>query len=142
MNRNLKFERYLRHTPGQVWRALTDHKALARWYLDNDFRPVVGHQFTFRPAPETGLEGVLTGEVILVDEPYQLVYTFHGDSMKRETIVTWTLIPDGGGTLLLLQHTGFSGLHDDAINVMMKLCPSRFLGQLTEKLDRTLQAII
>lgn len=140
MNRILRFERYLRHSPERVWKALTDSKALSEWYLENDFRPVVGHRFTFRPAPETGFEGTLYGEVILVEEPLRLVYTFRGGPMKRETVVTWTLTPDGAGTRLTLQHTGFIGLSDVALNTVMNICPSRFLFRLADSLDTALPA--
>jgi len=135
MNRNLKFERFFRHSPIQVWHALTDSKALARWYLDNDFRPVVGHQFTLQVTPESGLEGPLYGEVLFVDEPYQLIYSFRGSFLKHETTVTWTLVPDGVGTRLLLHHTGFTGLSDAALSSVMRICPSQFLYRLGELLD-------
>ena len=135
MKRDLKFERYFRHSPDRVWKALTDNKALAEWYLGNDFRPVVGYQFTFHPEPEMGFDGLLSGEVILVDKPYQLVYTLRGGSLQHETIVTWTLTPDGGGTHLVLHHTGFTGLSDAALDTVMNICPSRFLYRLGEVLN-------
>jgi uncharacterized protein YndB with AHSA1/START domain len=138
MNRNLTFERYLPHSPLRVWQALTDSRVLAKWYLENDFRPVVGYQFTFRATPDKGLDGLLYGKVILVDAPYQLVYTFCGNFLKDETTVTWTLAPDGNGTRLVLQHTGFTGLSDDAVSAVMGICPSQFLNLLGEMLDRTL----
>src|SRR5437870_3144073 len=134
MQQNLSFRRYLRHSPERVWKALTDRAILSRWYLDNDFSPVVGHRFTFHPAPESGFHGTLRGEVILVEEPYQLVYTFQGDPLKRPTTVTWTLTPDGAGTLLTLQHTGFSDLSDTALNRVMVICPSRYLDRLNDAL--------
>jgi uncharacterized protein YndB with AHSA1/START domain len=138
MKRILSFERRLRHSPERVWKALTDSRALSEWYLDNDFRPVVGHQFTFHPEAGTGFDGTLCGEVICVEEPFRLIYTFQGGPMKRQTVVTWTLTPDGSGTLLLLQHTGFTDLSDDALNRVMNICPSRFLYLLAESLDRAL----
>jgi uncharacterized protein YndB with AHSA1/START domain len=138
MKRNLKFKRYLRHSPERVWKALTDTQALSGWYLDNDFSPVVGHQFTFRPAPDMGFDGTLCGEVIRVDAPHQLIYSFRGGSIKGETVVTWTLIPDGAGTLLLLHHTGFNDLDGTVLNTVMTICPSRFLFRLAEMLDTAL----
>jgi hypothetical protein len=108
---------------------------LSRWYLDNDFRPVVGHRFTLHATPETGLEGPLYGKVLFVDEPYQLIYSFSGSFLKQETTVTWTLVPDGAGTRLVLHHTGFTGLSDAALSSVMGICPSQFLYRLGELLD-------
>jgi len=140
MNRNLTFKRYLRHSPERVWKALTDSKALSRWYLDNDFSPITGHRFTFHPAPESGFDGPLHGEVILVDEPYRLIYSFKGGCMKQETIVTWSLNPAGAGTLLTLQHTGFKDVTDTLLNTIMIICPSRFLDSLADALSTALLA--
>jgi uncharacterized protein YndB with AHSA1/START domain len=142
MTRNLSFKRHLRHSPERVWKALTDKNALSQWYMDNDFSPVVGHQFTFRPTPKMNFDGLLCGVVIKVDEPYLLMYSFRGGSMTGETVVTWTLIPDGTGTLLLLEHTGFNVPDDITLNSIMTICPSRFLPQLADSLDTTLLAEI
>lgn len=121
MKRDLKYERFYKHPPERVWKALTDPKWLSAWYMDNDFQPVVGHTFTFRtvPAPDAGFDGVLYCEVILVDAPHQLAYTFIGGYMERKTTVKWTLIPVDGGTLLKLEHTGFTGLTDLAVSSIL-----------------------
>jgi uncharacterized protein YndB with AHSA1/START domain len=42
---------FLPQPPGRVWQALTDSALLARWLMPNDFKPVVGHVFTFRTEP-------------------------------------------------------------------------------------------
>jgi len=95
----------------RVWNALTDSATLSRWMLfkTNDFKPVVGHTFQFRDAP--GFEGAIDCEVIEVDEPYRLVYswaTSGQDDVPHETTVTWTLkATDGGATQLHLEQSGF-----------------------------------
>ena len=130
MKRDLKFERYYPHPPERVWEALTDRNALAQWYMDNDFEPNVGYQFQFKTEPGPGFNGVLSGEVILADAPHQLVYTFIGGTMKHKTTVTWTLNRQGGGTLLRLEHTGFTGLSDIAISLVLGFGWRRFLKRL------------
>ncbi|WP_342664988.1 SRPBCC family protein [Shimazuella kribbensis] len=32
----------------KVWHALTDANILAKWVMDNNFKPIVGHKFQFR----------------------------------------------------------------------------------------------
>lgn len=139
MKQDLSFERRLRHSPERVWKALTDSTMLSRWYLDNDFSPVVGHKFTFRLSPEVGFAGLLWGEVIRADEPHHLIYTFWGGPLTEKTVVTWTLAADGAGTLLTLHHTGFSGASDDILNNVMNICPSRFLYRLADVLDAAIR---
>lgn len=43
-------------------------------------------------------------EVIELDEPRRLSYTWHDLLMHQLSIVTWTLIPVDGGTRLQLKH--------------------------------------
>lgn len=140
MKRGLSFERYLHHSPERVWKALTDSRMLSNWYLDNDFSPVVGQKFTFYLSPDSAFTGQLCGEVIRADAPHQLIYSFWGGPITEKTVVTWTLVAEGVGTLLTLHHTGFYGASDDILNnTIMTICPSRFLYRLAEVLDTALR---
>lgn len=97
----------LPHTPAQVWRALTDSAALATWLMPNDFAPRVGHRFTFRTTPVPPyFDGTVHCEVIEVTPPARLAYTWVGGP-QIDTVLTFTLRPQGAGTLLRLEHSGF-----------------------------------
>jgi uncharacterized protein YndB with AHSA1/START domain len=105
--RTVRVDEFLPHTPARVWKALTDPDLLAKWLMPNDFRPVVGHRFTFRthPRPGTGFDGVVHCEVLAAEPERLLRYTWRGGSL--DTTVTWTLAPEGRGTRLFLEHDGF-----------------------------------
>ncbi|MBO0586896.1 SRPBCC domain-containing protein [Sporosarcina sp. E16_8] len=91
----------------QVWNALTDSDTLAKWIWDNDFKPVVGHKFQFRTEPNEWWDGIVDSEVLEVDEPYKLSYTWV--SAGESTTVTWTLKKGSDGTVQLhFDQTGFS----------------------------------
>ena len=95
----------------RVWHALTDSATLSKWMLfkSNDFKPVVGHAFQFREAP--GWTGVVDCEVIEVDKPHRLSYTWVSGgegNLPHSTVVTWTLTEaEGGVTRLHLEQSGF-----------------------------------
>ncbi len=94
----------------RVWHALTDSATLSKWMLfkSNDFEPVVGHVFQFREAP--GWTGVVDCEVIEVDRPHRLSYTWvsGGESnLPHSTVVTWMLTEAEGVTRLHLEQSGF-----------------------------------
>ncbi|MFI7430624.1 SRPBCC domain-containing protein [Micromonospora sp. NPDC049836] len=100
-------DQFLAHPPRKVWRALTDSDLLARWLMPNDFRPVPGHRFTFRttPRPRQGFDGVVHCEVLELDEPRRLRWAWRGG--RLDTVVSWSLVPEGRGTRLFLEHSGF-----------------------------------
>jgi uncharacterized protein YndB with AHSA1/START domain len=100
-------DQYLAHPPARVWRALTDAELLARWLMPNDFAPAVGHRFTFRTEPrlEQGFDGVVHCEVLELQPERKPRLAWRGGQL--DTTVTWTLVPEGRGTRLFLEHAGF-----------------------------------
>ena len=120
MKRCVRIEVTYRHPPERVWRALTDPAAMADWLMANDFEPRVGHRFQFRAKPQPGWRGIVDAEVLVVDPPRRLSYSWLGDpSWKRPTTVTWTLVPRDGGTLVTLEHDGFEGIGGVMLSYMM-----------------------
>ena len=105
--RTIRVDQFLAHPPARVWHALTDPDLLAAWLMPNDFRPVLGHQFTFRthPRPDAGVDGIVHCQVLDLDPERLLRISWRGG--RLDTTVTWTLIPEGRGTRLFLEHDGF-----------------------------------
>jgi uncharacterized protein YndB with AHSA1/START domain len=130
MEREIYIERYYAHPPQRVWAAITESDLIAAWYMPNDFRAEVGHRFTFRTDPAPNFDGLLHCEVVAVDPPRLLAYTFLGGWMDRATLVTWTLTAQNGGTLLVLAHTGFTQLSDPAIRGILESGWGTFLPRL------------
>ncbi len=93
---------------------LTQSELIANWLMPNDFEPVVGRRFTFRTTPWGKWDGVVHCEVLECDPPRRLSYSWVGGAdenaeygSKLESVVTWTLTPVEGGTLLHMEHDGF-----------------------------------
>jgi uncharacterized protein YndB with AHSA1/START domain len=105
--RTVRVDEFLPHKPARVWKALTDPVLLAKWLMPNDFRPVVGHRFTFRtdPRPNVGFDGIIHCEVLAAEPERLLRFSWRGGPL--DTTVTWTLSPEGRGTRLFLAHDGF-----------------------------------
>ncbi|MFF2890157.1 SRPBCC family protein [Paenibacillus sp. NPDC057967] len=94
----------------KLWAAVTDSEKLEKWVLKNDFRPIVGHRFQFRAEPNEYWDGVINGEVLVVEPPSRLSYTWAVGEEKHT--VVWTLQELGdGGVNLHLEQTGFSNPH-------------------------------
>jgi len=106
---SLGFE--LRSPIARVWQALTDAAILSTWTMFDcsEFRPVVGHRFRLHQRPSTGWDGVVEGEVLQVQAPHRLVYSWAVQINDHRTTVTWTLAEgEGGVTLLHLEQSGFA----------------------------------
>lgn len=107
MSHTLTMDYQFTTTVDKLWSALTDSGKLARWTMANNFEPVVGHQFTFRAEPSEYWDGIVVGEVLLIEEPSRLSYTW-GTGDEKHT-VTWTLQDMGDGKVNLhLEQTGIS----------------------------------
>jgi uncharacterized protein YndB with AHSA1/START domain len=109
--RSLVVERVMAHPPEKIWRALTQGALIEAWLMANDFQPVVGHRFNFRTQPMPHWNGVVDGEVLAVEPPKRLSYRWDASGAEAatgiKTVVTWTLTPAPGGTLLRMEQSGF-----------------------------------
>ena len=98
--RSVIVERQLPWPPEKVWRALTQPHLIAEWLMRNDFQPVMDHAFQLH-----GDWGSVNCRVTEIEPPRVLAYTW--EAFGLETVVTWTLSPDGAGTHLRLEQAGF-----------------------------------
>src|SRR5262249_46652241 len=127
-------EDLLRHPPEKVWKALTSAELVARWLMPNDFKPVVGRRFTFTTRPMGDWDGVVQCEVLEVVPPRRLVYSWRGgaEAARLDSVVTWTLQPEGGGTRLRMVQSGFRSPHNDVAFDAMSPGWRRIVGRLGE----------
>ncbi|WP_433464227.1 SRPBCC family protein [Spirillospora sp. CA-128828] len=104
---SIEVDEFLPHPPAKVWRALTEPDLLARWLMPNDFKPVLGHRFTFttKPIPNVGFDGTIACRVLGLEEHRLLRISWRGGGL--DTTVTWRLVPEGRGTRIFVEHAGF-----------------------------------
>jgi uncharacterized protein YndB with AHSA1/START domain len=104
---SITHETVLPYPPERVWAALTDSSTIEKWLMPNDFEPRLGHRFTFttQPIPAASFDGIIRCEVVEIDPPRRLAYSWTGGGLI--TKVTYRLEPDGSGTRLHFEHSGF-----------------------------------
>lgn len=98
--RTVMIEREIPHPPEKIWRALTQSHLLEEWLMKNDFRPDEGQQFSL-----SADWGSVDGQVQSVVPNKKLTYTWNTKDLR--SVVTWTLTPTSGGTLLRMEQSGF-----------------------------------
>ena len=95
----VRLERHLPDPPAVVWQALTEREQLRSWFpsdvIVDGGRWEVGATITF-PFPPEVMDLTLAGEVLEVDEPNLLAFTWGEDTLRFE------LAPDEDGTRLVL----------------------------------------
>jgi uncharacterized protein YndB with AHSA1/START domain len=94
----IEVDQFLPHPPAKVWRHLTEPDRMAAWWAASDIAPVVGHTFTI----DMGSWGHQPCTILEVVPEERLVYSF-----TESWTLTWTLVAEGTGTRLLLEHAGF-----------------------------------
>jgi uncharacterized protein YndB with AHSA1/START domain len=101
-------EREMAHAPEKVWRAITTSALMEDWLMSNDFKPEVGHAFTLRTEPVGAWNGVTECQVLEVEPPRRLVYTWNSTGGEGvETVVTWTLTATAKGAHVRMEQSGF-----------------------------------
>jgi uncharacterized protein YndB with AHSA1/START domain len=111
VKRDLSFEIVYPNRLEDVWHALTSSEALAGWLMENDFAPRIGHKFHFRSKSRFGFNRVIPCEVLEVDEPRVLSYSWG----VKGSVVTFRLEPSVDGTRLRLEHKGLGGVRGIAL---------------------------
>lgn len=115
MPKGIRKEFWYPDAPETVWVAITDPRAIAEWLMPNTFKPVVGHKFQFRTDPMPMCEGHTECEVLEVDPPRRLAYSWlivwtkQYKTEPQPMIVSWTLTPERGGTRLVFEQTAYVG---------------------------------
>jgi len=108
------------YPPAKVWRAVTDPALIPLWTATGaggrpeGFIPVAGTKFQFIAKPKPGWNGVVNCEVLEVNEPSLLRYSWTDDGGDDGggdvTEVLYRLEPHAGGTRFSYEHTGFTGV--------------------------------
>ena len=132
--RDIVVEDVLPYPPARVWRALTTAELIGKWLMPNDFEPVVGKRFTFKTRPIGDWDGVVQCEVLEVVPLRRLVYSWKGgaDDSRLDSVVTWTLQPEGKGTRLRMVHAGFRSPQNDFAYGAMSSGWQRIVGKINE----------
>ncbi|MDJ0745254.1 MAG: SRPBCC domain-containing protein [Xenococcaceae cyanobacterium MO_167.B27] len=104
MIKQIELNIFYPHPPERVWKALIDRRALNVWMMKNDFEPRIGHKFKFEANSLPGLETTIYCEVVELEEPKRLAYTWQDSYTGEPSLVIWTLTPVEDGTQLELRH--------------------------------------
>lgn len=160
MTRTIKLKAVLPYSQDKVWQALTNSKLLGNWFMENNIEPTTGHYFTFRMKPQKGWDGITHCEITAVEPPKHIAYTYRGEASgekalacagihsdtadkltkgiftKLDTVLTFTLEPTCGGTILFMEHSGYKGLKLVIISLIMQM---GWKKQLRKKLPKVLE---
>ena len=72
--------------------------------MENDFEPRLGHKFKFESESLPGIKTIVHCEVVELEKPKRLVYTWQDKPTGEPSLVVWTLTPVEDGTQLQLKH--------------------------------------
>ena len=111
---SINHEFFFSQAPEIVWEYLTNTELMELWLMRNDFKPLVGHEFQFRtnPMPNIHFDGIFHCRVLEIIPRKKLSYSWKAgpgeDNNEVDSVVVWQLQPTDKGTMLSLEHSGFS----------------------------------
>ncbi len=82
----------------KVWKGVATSEGLAAWYMPNNFRPVLGQEFTF----DAGRYGITRCQITEIDPPHRLGFTW-----GKDWHIVFELKAVGGKTEFTLVHSGW-----------------------------------
>jgi len=108
-------DEFFPHTPQVIWKAITSGALIARWMMEpTGFEAVEGKRFTFATTPAGAWDGTIQCQVLKVVPNERFSYAWKGGDAGNtgygsllDTVVTFMLVPEKGGTRLRLVHSGF-----------------------------------
>lgn len=108
----------------RVFEALTDPQQAVQWWGQNDryrfsefsLDARVGGKWSSSGSRQNMGSFKIEGEILEVDPPRRLAYTWLSSWLPKDTKVVWDLENHNGGTLVKVTHTGFGGDADQAKN--------------------------
>ena len=103
---DLVFEEVYDHPIEKVWSALTNADDLAAWLMPSDFEPRVGKTFTLHGTPMPGWRGWANCEVLEMQPPQRMVWSWVAADDGLKTLVKFELETLGLSTRLTLRHEG------------------------------------
>jgi uncharacterized protein YndB with AHSA1/START domain len=107
----IRVVRDYRHAPAKVWRALTDPALMALWGMRPEgFAPEPGTRFRLVGAANRAWRGWVECAVLEVVVRQKLRFSWDDDGRGKTTYVTYSIEPHAGGTRLVFEHTGFTGI--------------------------------
>lgn len=115
------------HPPALVWRALTERRQLARWFMPGDLQPIQGSKFQLLPDALPGFDGPIAGQVLEVSAERRLVMRWKGEQLHAR--VAWELKAKPEGCLLMVSQSGFLGVQGSARRQALVSTYDRLFGE-------------
>lgn len=124
-----------------VWIAITDPYSLAEWFEPNDHKASVGHRFRFVVD-----ESTKDCEVLKADVPSRLEWSWQyvanpktGKPQQSGPMrISWTLLRDGEGTKLILEHFNAQNirwLHRTLMRIGWKYMMKKYIPRVLENIE-------
>jgi uncharacterized protein YndB with AHSA1/START domain len=107
------YEIYIRTTPDELWRAITDPERTHRYFHETRVLSSWKRDASIVYRQDDGANAI-EGSILEADPPRRLVHTFrfpnHNEaSVDAPSRVTWEITPMGDVCRLVLTHDGFEG---------------------------------
>lgn len=104
MKKQIRIERTFNQPISKVWNAISTGEELTKWFMESDFKPEVGYNYTFIQHFDDGGSLTTRGVVLEVQPMNLLSYTWKVDGTEVDGIVKWIIKDMGDSTQVVIEH--------------------------------------
>ena len=98
----------------EVWKYITDQTYLAQWLMPGNFEAIVGQSYRFDcPPDENDCSDFVFGEILDVQAPHSIQFTWNTTELNNSTVVTFNLKETDNGVIFNITHEGFTDQDND-----------------------------
>src|SRR5689334_1676155 len=83
---DIRIQRILPYPQLAVWHAIGDATTLGSWFMPTNFKPEPGYEFTFQMKPQRGWDGTTHCQVIVLEPPNKVAFTYRGRASAEKTL--------------------------------------------------------
>ena len=109
MKKDISKKKVIKSSIDEVWKAISNQELLSKWFFESTLEQKETGKVVFKDNNDK----YFSGEVLTIQEPINLAYSWNDPNLNHTTYVWWKLMEQDEKTIVELEHSGFKGVRGE-----------------------------